>query len=289
MTELLESLHPARPAAALYDLRDHVRTTPGVSRPWQPADGPLPAMFISHGAPPTLDDHDWMFSLYNWAQSLPKPRAVVVVSAHWENAPAAINATAADTPLFYDFTGFDPHYYTVEYATPDASELAARVAGMLGYQPVHQYADRGLDHGAFIPMMGLYPQGDVPVVQVSMPSLNPADLLALGGKLRQLRHEGILVIGSGYMTHSFAVFQRPELKGHLDAFDEWAANAIHAGDVDSLMDYLHKGPGARIAHPTADHFVPLLLAMGAADDPRTARTVFERIGLSNHIRSIEVY
>lgn len=289
MTELLDSLHPARPAAALYDLRDHVRTTPGVSRPWQPADGPLPAMFISHGAPPTLDDHDWMFSLYRWAQSLPKPRAVVVVSAHWENAPAAINATAADTPLFYDFTGFDPHYYTVEYATPDASELATRVAGMLGYPPVHQYADRGLDHGAFIPMMGLYPQGDVPVVQVSMPSLNPADLLALGGKLRQLRHEGILVIGSGYMTHSFAVFQRPELKGHLDAFDEWAANAIHAGDVDSLMDYLHKGPGARIAHPTADHFVPLLLAMGAADDPRTARTVIERIGLSNHIRSIEVY
>ncbi|WJY88595.1 DODA-type extradiol aromatic ring-opening family dioxygenase [Corynebacterium confusum] len=289
MPTLAEEFNPVRPAGAIYDLRERALPETHLHRRWEPADGPLPALFISHGAPPALGNHGWMNDLYDWSRSLPKPRAIVVVSAHWENAPVAINATAADAPLFYDFSGFDPEYFTLRYPTPDAGELAQRVAGLLGYQPVHQFADRGLDHGAFIPLMAMYPAGDVPVVQVSMPSLNPQDLLELGEKLRPQRTEGILVIGSGYMTHSFAVFRNPELSGHLDAFDEWAAANIHSGNVDALTDYLHQGPGARIAHPTADHYVPLLLAMGAATDPTSAHTVFTRKGLGNHIRSIEVY
>lgn len=288
MLTLEQEFNPARPAGAIEDLRARALQLNHLHRPWEPADGPLPALFISHGAPPALGNHAWMNDLYNWAQSLPKPRAIVVVSAHWENAPVAISATAAGTPLTYDFSGFHPVYYQLTYPTPDATELAERVAGLLGYSPVHQHASRGLDHGAFIPLMAMYPAGDVPVIQVSMPSLNPADLLDLGEKLRSLRQEGILVIGSGYMTHSFAVFRRPELNGYLDAFDEWAADRIHAGDVDALMDYMHQGPGAQIAHPTADHWVPLLLTMGSADDARTARTVFTRKGLGNHIRSIQV-
>lgn len=258
-------------------------------RHWEPRDGPLPALFVSHGAPPTLDDAEWLGYLYKWSQSLPKPRAVVMISAHWENAPVAISASEAGTPLYYDFGGFHPRYYTLKYETPDATELAKRVAGLLGYSPVHQFTDRGLDHGAFIPMMAMYPAGDVPVIQVSMPSMNPSDLQELGNKLRSLREEGILVIGSGYMTHSFAVMRDPSLQPHVQAFDDWAGETIARGDVDSLRDYLNKGPGARIAHPTADHFVPLLLTMGAANDPTTARTVFNRVGLGNHIRSIEVY
>nr|WP_237448191.1 class III extradiol ring-cleavage dioxygenase [Nocardioides flavescens] len=245
-------------------------------------------MFVSHGAPPTLDDAAWLDDLFAWGQSLPKPRAIVIVSAHWETAPPALAGSAAGTPLFYDFGGFHPRYYTLPYATPDATDLARRVAGTLGHTPVHQFTQRGLDHGAFIPLMAMYPAADVPVVQLSMPSLDPAALLALGARLRELREEGVLVIGSGFMTHSFAAMRQPSLVGHVSAFDEWAGRTIDRGDVDELVDYRLKAPGAAIAHPTADHFVPLLLTMGAAHDPGSARTVFDRVVLGNHIRSVQV-
>lgn len=221
---------------------------------------------------------------------MPKPRAIVIVSAHWEDAPVAVSSAAAGTPLVYDFGGFHPRYHELQYATPDATDLAARVVGVLGGgRPgaVHR-TGRGLDHGAYIPLMAMYPDADVPVLQVSMPSQDPAALLALGERLRELRDEGVLVIGSGFMTHSFAAMRDPRLFGHVDAFDTWAAETAHAGDVDALMGYLDKAPGARIAHPTADHYVPLLLTMGAAHDPSTTRTVFDRFVFSNHIRSFTV-
>jgi 4,5-DOPA dioxygenase extradiol len=236
-----------------------------------------------------LDDPQWLIDLFTWSQSMPKPRAIVVVSAHWENAPVAISASAAGTPLYYDFGGFHPRYYTLQYATPDATDLARRLAGALGSTtPVHQYVDRGLDHGAFIPLMAMYPAADVPVVQLSMPSLDPQALLALGQRLRALRDEGILVIGSGFMTHSFAVMRDPDLVTHNRAFDTWVADALTRGDVDTLTDYRAKAPSAKIAHPTADHYVPLLLTLGAATDLSTASSAIDRIWFGNSIRSIQV-
>jgi 4,5-DOPA dioxygenase extradiol len=212
-----------------------------------------------------------------------------VVSAHWEDAPVAISGAAAGTPLFYDFGGFHPRYYTLQYATPDATDLARRIAGALGgTTPIHQYADRGLDHGAFIPLMAMYPAADVPVVQVSMPSLDPQALLALGQRLRALRDEGVLVIGSGFMTHSFAVMRRPELASATRAFDEWADDALRRGDVDTLMDFGTKAPGVDVAHPTADHYVPLLLALGAASDPASATSAISRMRFGNSTRSVQV-
>lgn len=292
MSTQTPSLHDAfnstTPAGAYDDLLARVLPQAKAQRPWQESDGPMPALFVSHGAPPTLDDPRWLADLFSWSQSLPKPRAIVVVSAHWESAPAAISGSAAGTPLYYDFGGFHPRYYTLRYDTPDAADIAHRVAGLLGYQPVHQFTDRGLDHGAFIPLMAMYPAADVPVVQISMPSLDPHALLDLGGKLRSLRGEGVLVIGSGFMTHSFAVFRRPQLAGYTEAFDTWAADALDRGDVDALMDYRSKAPGVEIAHPTADHFVPLFLTMGAADDPRTVRNGLDRMLWGNSIRSIQV-
>ncbi|MGC5049072.1 dioxygenase [Micrococcus porci] len=278
------------PAGAYDDLLARALPLTRRQKPWEPSDGRLPALFVSHGAPPTLDEPQWLNDLFEWAQTMPKPRAIVIVSAHWENAPAAISASAAGTPLVYDFGGFHPRYYTLRYDTPDATDLARRLAGVLGAQgqEVHQHTDRGLDHGAYIPLMAMYPDADVPVLQVSMPSQDPADLLRLGERLRELRDEGVLVIGSGFMTHSFAAMRDPRLFGHVDAFDTWAAEMAHAGDVDALMGYLDRAPGARIAHPTADHYVPLLLTMGAAHDPSTTRTVFERFVFSNHIRSFTV-
>ncbi len=283
-----EAINPTRPAGAYFDLLERTLPTARDQRVWEPSDGPMPSLFISHGAPPTLDDAEWLGNLNAWAQSMPKPRAIVVVSAHWETAPPALSATDAGAPLFYDFGGFHPLYYTLPYATPDASDLAYRVASALEHRPVHQFTDRGLDHGAFIPLMAMYPAADVPVVQLSMPSLEPSALLSLGQRLRELKDEGVLVIGSGFMTHSFAALSNPGLTGHLAAFDEWATATLSTGDVDALVDYEHKGPGARIAHPTADHFVPLLLTLGASNDPASAATAFDGMALGNSIRSIQV-
>ena len=291
MTAADSPMSPLNPhvAAGAYD--NHLaRVLPQAreQRPWSPSDGPLPSLFVSHGAPFTLDDPQWIGELFAWAQSMPKPRAIVVVSAHWEQASAAISGTAAGTPLYYDFSGFDPRYKTLPYATPDATDLARRLTGLLGRTPVHEFADRGLDHGAFIPLMAMYPAADIPVVQLSMPSLNPRALLELGTRLRPLRAEGILVLGSGFMTHSFAVFRRPELAADTAAFDEWAVDALTRGDVDVLTDYRAKAPGAAIAHPTAEHFVPLLLTVGAADDPGSAVSAIDRMVMGNSTRSVQL-
>ncbi|MFI9058579.1 dioxygenase [Streptomyces anulatus] len=276
------------PAAAYDDLLARVLPQAREQRVWNPSDGPLPSLFVSHGAPFTLDDPRWLGDLFDWACSMPKPRAVVVISAHWERAPVAISRAEGGTPLHYDFSGFHPRYKTLPYATPDATDLARRLTGLLGRTPVHAFADRGLDHGAFIPLMAMYPAADVPVVQVSMPTLDTGALLELGSRLRPLREEGVLVLGSGFMTHSFAVLHRPELAAETAAFDEWAVDALARGDVDALADYRTKAPGAAVAHPTAEHFVPLLLAVGAADEPASAVSAIDHMVLGNSTRSVQL-
>ncbi|MEU7141561.1 class III extradiol ring-cleavage dioxygenase [Nocardia sp. NPDC046473] len=277
------------PAAAYDDHLARVLPRANEHRLWVPADGALPSLFISHGAPFTLDDPQWLDDLFTWAQSMPKPKAIVIISAHWEDAPAAISGAAAGTPLYYDFSGFHPRYKTLPYATPDATDLARRLTATLSpATTVHERADRGLDHGAFIPLMAMYPAADVPVVQLSMPSLDPVALVEFGARLRSLRGEGVLVIGSGFMTHSFAVFRRPDLAAHTRAFDEWAADALGRGDVDALTDYRRKAPGAAVAHPTADHYVPLLVTIGAASDPGSAISAIDRMVMGNSIRSVQM-
>lgn len=285
LTPLVRSDVPA----GAYD--DHLAATLPLihnQRQWTPADGPMPSLFVSHGAPFTLDDPQWLGDLFGWSASLPKPRAIVVVSAHWEDASATITGAVAGTPLFHDFHGFPPRYKTLRYATPDAGDLAGRLRGLLHPAPVHELTDRGLDHGAYIPLMAMYPAADVPVVQLSMPSLDPAALLRLGARLQPLREEGILVLGSGFMTHTFAVFRHPRLATQTAAFDQWAAASLDRGDVDALADYRTKAPGADVAHPTAEHFVPLLLTVGAASDPSSARTAIERMVMGNSIRSMQM-
>jgi 4,5-DOPA dioxygenase extradiol len=285
-----DPFNPTVPAGAYDQLLADVLPQARAQRAWQPSDGPLPSLFVSHGAPPTLDDPAWLRDLFDWGQKMPKPRGIVIVSAHWENAPLAISGSAEGTELYYDFGGFHPRYYTLKYRSPDATALAHQVAGTLAdTTPMHQFVNRGLDHGAFIPMMAMYPAADVPVIQLSMPSLNPSALLDLGVRLRSLREEGYLVIGSGFMTHSFAVFRDPALAGHTQAFDEWAVDAMARGDVDSLVDYRAKAPGVRVAHPTADHFVPLLLTLGAASDPgQSIESAFGRMVMGNSIRSVQM-
>jgi 4,5-DOPA dioxygenase extradiol len=232
----------------------------------------MPALYIGHGAPPLLDDPVWSTELAAWASDLPRPKAVLIVSAHWESAPVTLSATAPGTPLVYDFGGFAPKYYNVRYETPDASALAARVAAMMpANEPVHQHPSRGLDHGAWVPLSIMYPAGDVPVLQMSLPTSDPGRLMELGRRLRPLRDEGVLVVGSGFLTHGLPFLREFRIDASAPGwsvdFDLWAAEALSRGDVDELASYADKAPGMPYAHPTVEHLTPLFVTLGAATDP----------------------
>ncbi|MGV3561944.1 MAG: dioxygenase [Nocardioides sp.] len=233
----------------------------------------MPALYIGHGAPPLLDDPVWSGQLRAWAGKLPRPTAILIVSAHWESAPVSLSASGA--PLVYDFGGFAPKYYAEQYATPDASALAARVAAMMpSTEPVHQHGSRGLDHGAWVPLKIMYPDADIPVLQMSLPTHDPERLLRLGERLRPLREEGVLVVGSGFLTHGLPYLREFRIEaaapGWSSDFDAWAGEALARGDVDELAAYTSRAPGMPYAHPTVEHYSPLFVTLGAASDPGTA-------------------
>src|SRR3984885_350639 len=217
-------------------------------RRWTASDGALPGLYIGHGAPPLLDDAEWMSQLSAWALSMPKPRAVLIVSAHWEAAPLMLSAPGAGTPLVYDFGGFQSRYYTLTYPTPDATALAAEVAALMpDTAPAHQHPSRGLDHGAWVPLKIMYPLADVPVLQLSIPTADPLGLLALGARLKPLRESGVLVIGSGFLTHGLpfvtpAMIPGNAVPGWSSDFDQWAGEALARGDVETLANF-RRGPG----------------------------------------------
>ncbi len=261
---------------------------------WTPDDGPLPALFLGHGAPPLLDDALWTRQLSEWASRLPRPRAILIVSAHWEAAPVSLSATGAATPLIYDFGGFDPKYYAMTYPTPDASGLAALVTAVLpDGLTVHQHGSRGLDHGAWVPLRVMYPEADIPVLQLSLPTSDPAALLELGARLRPLREHGVLIIGSGFLTHGLPYLRdwSPQAAppGWSVDFDLWAAEALDRGDVDALAGYRDQAPGMPYAHPTVEHYVPLFLTLGAATDLGAApQTVIDGYFFGLAKRSVQV-
>jgi 4,5-DOPA dioxygenase extradiol len=289
-------MDPDVPGAAFDAFLATVAPASREQRMWAPQDGPLPALYISHGAPPLFDDPLWISQLFSWSQQLPKPKAILIVSAHWESAPLSLSASPAGTPLVYDFGGFAARYYSMTYPTPDAGALAARVAASLpDSEPLHQHGSRGLDHGAWVPLKIMYPYADVPVLQLSMPTHDPARLLELGRRLSALRDEGVLIIGSGFMTHGLPYLTREAFTGNVvptwsSDFDHWAAEALARGDVDSLADYRSRAPGLPYAHPTVEHYTPLFITLGAAaptlEQPVTTTIDGYQFGLSK--RSFEV-
>ena len=230
----------------------------------------MPALYLGHGAPPLLDDPTWSGQLATLAADLPRPKAILIVSAHWESAPVSLSANGA--PLVYDFGGFAEKYYRMTYATPDATALAQRVAAMMpDHEPVHQHASRGLDHGAWVPLKIMYPDADVPVLQLSLPTQDPVRLMALGERLRPLRDEGVLIIGSGFLTHGLPFLTDFRIDaaapGWSQEFDAWAGEALARGDVDALANYRSLAPGMPYAHPTVEHYTPLFVTLGAATTP----------------------
>ncbi|MGN6524629.1 MAG: DODA-type extradiol aromatic ring-opening family dioxygenase [Actinomycetes bacterium] len=260
-------------------------------RMWTPEDGALPALYLSHGAPPTFEDAAWMKQLHAWAHRLPRPRAVLIVSAHWESDSLGITSTAP-TELVYDFGGFHPMYYRMRYDTPDASTLAAQVRAVLPDSVhVHEHRERGLDHGAWLPLKVMYPAADIPVLQLSLPTSDTAKLVALGESLRPLREQGVLVIGSGFMTHGlpYLDWSRPDLVPNWSKeFDAWVSEALAAGDLDALHRYRSVAPGLPFAHPTVEHFTPLFVTLGAATDATAGvTTAIEGYAMGLSKRSVE--
>ncbi|NUN16056.1 MAG: dioxygenase [Myxococcales bacterium] len=230
----------------------------------------MPVIFAAHGAPVLLDDVVWVQQLYGWAVAMAKPTAILMVSAHWEARPVTLGATTT-VPLVYDFYGFPERYYQTTYPSPGAPELADRVRSLCRDNNV-PFADdpkRGLDHGAYVPLVAMYPQADVPVLQISMPALDPAELFKLGKILTPLRDEGVLVFGSGFLTHNMRFAFRPGTPAWAREFDDWVTDALARLDVDALLDFQTKAPAAKMALPTWEHYAPLLVSVGAAvtDNP----------------------
>ena len=228
----------------------------------------MPALYIGHGAPMLLDDPLWTSQLRDVAGKIEKPKAILIVSAHWESAPISLTNSAANTPLVYDFSGFDRKFYEMTYNSPDASALAAQVAALMPKnESVHQ-SSRGLDHGAWVPLRVMYPDADIPVLQMSMPTSDPGTLIEIGKRLQPLRDEGVLIIGSGFMTHGLPYIRdwSPSAAAPTwsSDFDHWAAEALAKGDVDTLASFKDLAPGVRYAHPTVEHFTPLFITLGAA-------------------------
>ena len=232
----------------------------------------MPVIFLAHGSPMLLDDRRWVDELKYWADAMTRPRAVLMISAHWDQRPVALGATRT-VPLVYDFYGFPDRYYQVTYPAPGAPELAARVRELLK-EAKTDFMDqqaRGLDHGAYMPMKCMYPQADMPMLQLSLPGLEPKTVYALGRTLAPLRDEGVLIVGSGFLTHNLRAISQ-STPAWASEFDEWIADVLRRDDTDALLDYRARAPGVDHALPTHEHFVPVILAKGAVSDARVTTT-----------------
>ncbi len=233
----------------------------------------LPTLFVSHGAPTiALEDGPAQRVLAGLAARLERPRAVLMLSAHWEAAQVTVIATPTP-PTVHDFFGFPAPLYALRYPAPGAPGVARRIAELLaaaGYR-VGLDATRGFDHGAWVPLRLIYPDADVPVLQLAIdPAQSAAWHWRLGRCLRALCDEGVLVIGSGSMTHNLRDFWRHRdevdapVAAYAEAFTTWFAEQFDARAIDSLLAWRERAPEAARAHPTDEHLLPLYVALGAA-------------------------
>jgi 4,5-DOPA dioxygenase extradiol len=233
----------------------------------------LPSLFLSHGSPTLpLTDTPARSFLSEFSGTLARPSAILVVSAHWETSVPTISAVDRNDTI-HDFRGFPQALYELRYPAPGSPAVAARTADLLRASGIDCRIDRsrGLDHGAWVPLLLMYPQADIPVLQLSLqPHLGTAHHLRMGRALAPLRQEGVLIIGSGSMTHDLS-----EFRGHgpndpapdwVTAFADWFHSALTAGRTDDLLDYRRQAPFAVKNHPSEEHLLPLYVAMGAAGE-----------------------
>ena len=230
----------------------------------------LPSLFISHGSPMlALEPGASGPALRRLAAELPRPKAIVLVSAHWQSADLQVASHPAPA-TWHDFGGFPPALFAVQYPAPGEPALAARIVALLAEHDMAASLDpeRPFDHGAWVPLSLMYPDADIPVVQVSLPSaLEPSGLTALGRVLGTLRDEGVLVIGSGSITHNLRELDWRAAPENAEpwalAFRDWIIEKLAANDEAALHDYRRQAPFAARNHPSDEHLLPLYVARGA--------------------------
>jgi 4,5-DOPA dioxygenase extradiol len=233
---------------------------------------PLPAIFISHGSPMlALQDSPARRFLQDLGRSLPRPKAIAVVSAHWETAGTPAVSLAERPETIHDFGGFPRELFEIDYPAHGAPAIAERAASLLEISgdAVRRSPDRGLDHGAWVPLRLMYPDADIPVFQVSIiHGAGPAAHERLGNALSALRDEGVLILGSGSLTHNLYEFRGQGIDAPVPAwvsdFVAWMKTALQTGQRAALLDYRRQAPYAVENHPTEEHLLPLFVAMGAA-------------------------
>jgi len=235
----------------------------------------FPTVFVSHGAPTiAVEDVSETRAWAALAKELPRPREILVISAHWDTPEPSVSKVAQPETI-HDFYGFPPQLYEVRYPAPGAPALAERVAKQLGGAGLACGIDpgRGLDHGAWVPLKWMYPEADIPVTQLAVQSRKGVrHHHALGSALARLREEDVLILGSGGIVHNLR-----ELEWHMRgqgepiewarSFNDWIAARVNAGDVEALIDYRNRAPSASRSHPTEEHFDPFFAAMGAGGFP----------------------
>jgi 4,5-DOPA dioxygenase extradiol len=238
----------------------------------------LPTLFISHGAPTlAIEQSPAHHFLAELGKKLPRPKAILIASAHWESVGGPAVSLAAQPETIHDFGGFPSELYEIRYPAKGAPEAAAHAATLLeqaGFA-VKRSTARGLDHGAWVPLRLMYPQADVPVAQLSVVrGASPADHERMGKALAPLREEGVLIIGSGSLTHNLYELRsgsaNVEVPAWVSDFGTWMKTALENNQRESLLDYRARAPSAARNHPTEEHLLPLFVAMGAAGDAATA-------------------
>jgi 4,5-DOPA dioxygenase extradiol len=232
----------------------------------------LPSLFVSHGAPTLpIDPSLPSGSFITLAGNLPRPRAILMVSAHWET-PAPVASAAAKPETIHDFYGFPRALYEIRYPAPGAPDVAQQAVALLRTHSIAATTlERGLDHGAWVPMLLMFPEADVPVAQLSIqPDLGPAHHYRVGRALRPLADDGVMIVGSGQITHNLhaADFSaRPEdADPRVAEFTDWFEARLAAREVDALLDYRRLAPHGALMHPSEDHLLPVFAALGAAPD-----------------------
>ncbi len=240
-----------------------------------------PTIYLPHGGGPcffmdwTMGPADTWDALAAWLRSisasLPEPpKALLVISAHWEQKVPTV-MTGAQPPLLFDYQGFPQHTYELTWPAAGSPSLAARVGELLGAAGIESSENdtRGFDHGVFVPLKVAFPDAQIPTVQLSLRSgLDPAEHLAIGRALAPLRDEGVLIIGSGMSYHNMRGFNSAAGAGDSQTFDAWLQTAIAkpASERDAALAEWEKAPAARASHPREEHLVPLMVAAGAAGD-----------------------
>lgn len=242
----------------------------------------MPVVFLPHGGGPwpfvdigwNLRDADELAAYLRSVKALPKtpPKALLVVSAHWEESVPTVMTSAAP-PMLYDYYGFPPKSYEIQWPAPGSPALAQRVQELLGKAGIATATDdgRGFDHGTFVPLKLTYPDAEVPTVQLSLKAgLDPAEHIAIGRALAPLRDEGVFIIGSGMTFHNLRAFRDPRSQPVAETFDAWLRQAAtaEAGERDRKLEAWTEAPAARAAHPREEHLIPLMVIAGAAGTDR---------------------